>query len=229
MKRFHFKSLAYTKLETLALKLRHLPDFPPSSVLYSRSYELPEGTQSKFAAASWKVLCSRPGDYCQHSSDQQPYTTQKQRCLEQQKRNGESQSESAGDRSESGSLALSDLGDSIDIATFEQILEMDDDEREREFSKGIVFGFFGSSRTDIQKHGQGALTGPLPQRLFRNARIDKGQGLMRENPTLWGSKMSTALRPTKAMPNASTYHVNTRRREEGIQEAEKVLKRFYQD
>ncbi|EER24918.1 hypothetical protein D8B26_007492 [Coccidioides posadasii str. Silveira] len=30
----------------------------------------------------------------------------------------------------------------IDRVTFEQILEMDDDEEEREFSKGIVYGFF---------------------------------------------------------------------------------------
>ncbi|KAL9633881.1 MAG: hypothetical protein Q9164_004422, partial [Protoblastenia rupestris] len=33
-------------------------------------------------------------------------------------------------------------GDNVDHATFEQILEMDDDEDEREFSRGIVFGFF---------------------------------------------------------------------------------------
>ena len=37
---------------------------------------------------------------------------------------------------------LPDCGDSIDPATFEQILEMDDDEDEREFSKSIVYGFF---------------------------------------------------------------------------------------
>ncbi|KAA8565192.1 hypothetical protein EYC84_010929 [Monilinia fructicola] len=34
------------------------------------------------------------------------------------------------------------LGDNIDSATFEQILEMDDDEDDREFSRSIVFGFF---------------------------------------------------------------------------------------
>lgn len=38
------------------------------------------------------------------------------------------------------------LGDSLDIPTFEQILEMDDDEDEREFSRGIVFGFFDQAR-----------------------------------------------------------------------------------
>lgn len=44
-------------------------------------------------------------------------------------------------RSEDGSPALPDCGDSIDPLTFEQILEMDDEE-DREFSRGIVYGFF---------------------------------------------------------------------------------------
>ncbi|KAL9098993.1 MAG: hypothetical protein Q9163_005448 [Psora crenata] len=33
-------------------------------------------------------------------------------------------------------------GENVDHATFEQVLEMDDDEEDREFSRGIVFGFF---------------------------------------------------------------------------------------
>jgi len=33
-------------------------------------------------------------------------------------------------------------GDVIDRTTFEQILEMDDDEVEREFSRSIVYDFF---------------------------------------------------------------------------------------
>lgn len=45
-------------------------------------------------------------------------------------------------QSETGSTGLPDCGDSIDPLTFEQILEMDDDEDEREFSKSIVYGFF---------------------------------------------------------------------------------------
>jgi len=40
------------------------------------------------------------------------------------------------------SAADTEFGDSVDQATFDQILEMDDDEEEREFSRGIVFGFF---------------------------------------------------------------------------------------
>jgi osomolarity two-component system phosphorelay intermediate protein YPD1 len=45
-------------------------------------------------------------------------------------------------QSEEGSVSLPDLGDSIDAVTFEQILEMDDEEDDREFSRSIVFGFF---------------------------------------------------------------------------------------
>lgn len=44
-------------------------------------------------------------------------------------------------KSDDGAPTLPQLGDSVDYTTFEQILEMDDDE-EREFSRSIVFGFF---------------------------------------------------------------------------------------
>jgi len=56
----------------------------------------------------------------------------------------------AEDRSEAGSFGL-DLGDSIDAVTFEQILEMDDDEDEREFSRSIVFGFFEQAEQTFEK------------------------------------------------------------------------------
>jgi len=54
-------------------------------------------------------------------------------------------------QSEEGSVGLPDLGDSIDAVTFEQILEMDDDEDEREFSKSIVFGFFEQAEQTFEK------------------------------------------------------------------------------
>ncbi|KAM3074316.1 Phosphorelay intermediate protein [Clarireedia jacksonii] len=53
--------------------------------------------------------------------------------------------------SEEGSVGLPDLGDSIDSVTFEQILEMDDDEDEREFSRSIVFGFFEQAEQTFTK------------------------------------------------------------------------------
>ena len=53
-------------------------------------------------------------------------------------------------QSEDGSQ-LPEFGDSIDAMTFEQILEMDDDEEDREFSRSIVFGFFDQAETTFQK------------------------------------------------------------------------------
>lgn len=48
---------------------------------------------------------------------------------------------------------LSDMSDSIDRSTFEQILEMDDDE-ERDFSKGIVYGYFDQAEGTFDKMGK---------------------------------------------------------------------------
>lgn len=45
---------------------------------------------------------------------------------------------------------LSIFDDKIDQNTFEQILEMDDDS-EREFSKGIVYGFFEQAESTFTK------------------------------------------------------------------------------
>ncbi|KAF7927074.1 hypothetical protein BELL_0113g00170 [Botrytis elliptica] len=55
------------------------------------------------------------------------------------------------ERSDDGSVGLPDLGENIDSATFEQILEMDDDEEEREFSSSIVFGFFEQAEQTFVK------------------------------------------------------------------------------
>jgi len=68
----------------------------------------------------------------------------------------------AEDRSEEGSVSLPDLGESIDALTFEQILEMDDDEDEREFSKSIVFGFFEQAEQTFKKMDDALKAGDLP-------------------------------------------------------------------
>jgi osomolarity two-component system phosphorelay intermediate protein YPD1 len=39
----------------------------------------------------------------------------------------------------------------LDRTTFEQILEMDDDENEREFSRSIVYDFFDQASETFQK------------------------------------------------------------------------------
>lgn len=54
-------------------------------------------------------------------------------------------------QSEEGVPGLPECGDSIDPATFEQILEMDDDEDDREFSRSIVYGFFEQAENTFEK------------------------------------------------------------------------------
>ncbi|CAN8103771.1 unnamed protein product [Discula destructiva] len=46
---------------------------------------------------------------------------------------------------------LPDFGDSVDKETFSQILEMDEDETEREFSKPLVFNFFEQAEETFDK------------------------------------------------------------------------------
>lgn len=58
--------------------------------------------------------------------------------------------ESEVDTTES-STGLYDWGDNVDTSTFEQILEMDDDEDEKEFSRSIVIGFFEQAETTFMQ------------------------------------------------------------------------------
>lgn len=48
-------------------------------------------------------------------------------------------------------MAIPGAEDTIDPSTFEQILEMDEDESEREFSKSIVYDFFTQAEGTFTK------------------------------------------------------------------------------
>lgn len=48
-------------------------------------------------------------------------------------------------------LKMAELGDNVDRATFDQILEMDESEEEREFSKPLVLGFFEQAEETFGK------------------------------------------------------------------------------
>ncbi|KAJ5603423.1 hypothetical protein N7537_006379 [Penicillium hordei] len=50
-----------------------------------------------------------------------------------------------------GPPRLSDYKEILDESTFEQILEMDDDEEDRDFSKSIVYGFFDQAENTYKK------------------------------------------------------------------------------
>ncbi|KAI9783045.1 MAG: hypothetical protein M1835_003893 [Candelina submexicana] len=65
------------------------------------------------------------------------------------------------DRSEEGSSGLPECGDSIDPTTFEQILEMDDDEDDRDFSRSIVYGFFEQAEGTFKKMESNIAKGDL--------------------------------------------------------------------
>lgn len=45
----------------------------------------------------------------------------------------------------------SDWGDNVDMALFDQILDMDDDEDDRTFTKGLVFGFLEQAEQTFDK------------------------------------------------------------------------------
>lgn len=48
-------------------------------------------------------------------------------------------------------MSIPGAEDTIDPSTFEQILEMDEDEDEREFSKSIVYDFFTQAEGTFKK------------------------------------------------------------------------------
>ncbi|CAF9916122.1 MAG: hypothetical protein HETSPECPRED_002767 [Heterodermia speciosa] len=150
-----------------------------------------------------------------------------------------SRSESAEDRSETGSVGLSDLGDSIDIATFEQILEMDDDEDERDFSKGIVFGFFDQAEQTFQRMDK-ALTKHDLDELSSLGHFLKGS-----SATLGLTKVKDSCEKIQHYGARKDEHGNATDKSDSqclelimstvgdvkkeYKEAEKVLRRFYQD
>ncbi|KAI0391029.1 histidine-phosphotransfer domain, HPT domain-containing protein [Xylariaceae sp. FL0594] len=66
-----------------------------------------------------------------------------------------------------------DLGPSIDIMTFSQILEMDDSEDDREFSKSIVYGFFEQAEETFESMDK-ALAEKNLDELYRLGHFLKG-------------------------------------------------------
>lgn len=65
---------------------------------------------------------------------------------------------------------MADFGDNIDAATFEQILEMDDDEDERDFSKSIVYDFFQQAASTFEKMDTGLYVSHAPPTLEKQPR-----------------------------------------------------------
>ncbi|KAL9065638.1 MAG: hypothetical protein Q9161_008082 [Pseudevernia consocians] len=157
-------------------------------------------------------------------------------------------SHSAEDPSEAGSTGPPDFGDSIDPLTFEQILEMDDDEDEREFSRSIVYGFFEQAEATFEKMDTSLSTAESQkiQREHELANLSSlGHFLKGSSATLgmtkvkdscekiqhYGAHKDDAGQPTdmedvvllkKIKATVATVKVE-------YQEAERILKQFYHD
>jgi osomolarity two-component system phosphorelay intermediate protein YPD1 len=61
-----------------------------------------------------------------------------------------------------GIMSIPGAEDTIDQSTFEQILEMDEDEAEREFSKSIVYDFFTQAEGTFVKMDTSLCVASLP-------------------------------------------------------------------
>lgn len=57
----------------------------------------------------------------------------------------------------------SDWGDNVDMALFDQILDMDDDEDDRTFTKGLVFGFLEQAEQTFDKMDAAVKSKDLPE------------------------------------------------------------------
>jgi osomolarity two-component system phosphorelay intermediate protein YPD1 len=58
------------------------------------------------------------------------------------------------EQNDEGSSGMPDFGDNVDMGTFSQILEMDDNEDDRDFSKQLVVKFFEQAEETFGKMDQ---------------------------------------------------------------------------
>lgn len=84
----------------------------------------------------------------------------------------------------------SDITDSIDKATFDQILEMDDDD-DQDFSKGIVFGFFDQAESTFEKMEKAQYVFFPPLGAGARARLTRSVGRMRTSKNCHSSATSS--------------------------------------
>lgn len=136
------------------------------------------------------------------------------------------------DGNDAGAL-LSEASSEIDRTTFEQILEMDDDEDEREFSRSIVFDFFEQAESTFKKMDSLLYVYGLPHiklhvlTVFLSAEKDLAQ-LSAQGHFLKGSSATLGL--TKVKDSCEKIqHFGARKDETGQfdeEDDEKSLKRL---
>ncbi|KAF2209744.1 hypothetical protein CERZMDRAFT_29637, partial [Cercospora zeae-maydis SCOH1-5] len=131
------------------------------------------------------------------------------------------------------------FADAVDPATFEQILEMDDDEDEREFSKSIVYDFFDQAAVTFKSMHEA-----LEKKDLNNLSA-LGHFLKGSSATLGLTKVKDSCEKIqhfgarkdetgnfdepddeKSLKNCSKY---VEQAERDFKDAERVLRRFYHD
>ncbi|KAF2470632.1 histidine containing phosphotransmitter protein [Lindgomyces ingoldianus] len=136
-------------------------------------------------------------------------------------------------------MAIPGAADSIDAATFEQILEMDDDEEEREFSKSIVYDFFTQAENTFAK-----MDTNLDQRNLKTL-SDLGHFLKGSSATLGLTKVKDSCEKiqhygqkkdetgtndiTDEDECLSKLRTTIEQAKQEFHDVEKVLKKFYHD
>lgn len=136
-------------------------------------------------------------------------------------------------------MGLLEAGDSIDISTFEQILEMDDDEDEREFSKSIVYDFFQQAESTFNKMDANLEKRDLSQ-LSALGHFLKGSsatlGMTKVKDSCEKIQHFGARKDETGTRDEPNDDVSLRKLRDTIKqaktefhEAEKILKRFYHD
>ncbi|KAG8530901.1 uncharacterized protein KY384_004258 [Bacidia gigantensis] len=134
---------------------------------------------------------------------------------------------------------LDPSGENVDPNTFGQILEMDDDEEERDFSRGIVYGFFEQAEETIKKLDKAIANKDL------EALSSLGHFLKGSSATLGLSKVRDSCEKIQHFGQGkdaagnpdqhdSEYFLNligqtTQRVREDYATAEKILKKFFKD
>ncbi|KAL8825998.1 MAG: hypothetical protein Q9191_004068 [Dirinaria sp. TL-2023a] len=147
--------------------------------------------------------------------------------------------EAVKDPSETGSVGTLDFGDIVDTNTFEQILEMDEDEEEREFSRSIVYGFFEQVEVTF-KQMDGCLEERDLAQLSSQGHFLKGSsatlGLTKikdscEKIQHYGARKDESGSPSNLSEEECLRRIRAILKDvkEEYKDAERVLRRFYHD
>lgn len=147
----------------------------------------------------------------------------------------------AGDREngdEDDIMSIPGAKDSIDQATFEQILEMDDDEVERDFSKSIVYDFFSQAESTFVK-----MDSSLEKKELKTL-SDLGHFLKGSSATLGLTKVKdscekiqhlglktdeSGIKPISETESLTKLKPIIEQVKQEFYDVEKVLKKFYND